>query len=91
MHFNIPIEEVMKWPMGKVLEYLYFLKDWFITKYGDPEEFEDSFDVNLPNMGSIGSPRKLKSLSRSSIGSRSISSRPGRGASGHKYQFKKLD
>lgn len=83
MEFNIPLEEVLSWPLTRTLEYSIFLKKWYKKKYGDPEDMEDmkmpgslsGINSRMPSMGRKISKRKLGKSAR-------------RGASGHKYQFK---
>lgn len=92
--FNIPLDEVLRWPLSKTLEYVYFLKTWYKIRFGDPEEMEDlgidDFGDGMPKL-----PRQIKkNLPR---GAKNIgnlrkfsgkSSRSLHGAGSHVYKFK---
>jgi len=95
--FNLPIEEVMNWPLSRTLEYVQFLKIWYKIQYGSMEDMEDMEDIDLsdiesqlPNISSkfkSNMPNSIKGISK--IG-RYGKKRPSslHGASGHTLKFK---
>lgn len=96
--FGLPIEEVMEWPVSKTMEHFYFLKEWYKMRYGDPEDMDDNIggQTSTPNVPKM--PSKARKHMPSDQKARMDSMRkqgtqlkPGRGASGHEYKFKKTD
>lgn len=81
MEFNIPLEEVLSWPLKKTLEYSIFLKKWYKKKYGDPEDMDD-FDFTS------GMDKSIPKVSKRRLKSKFMGKSSRRGAKGHKYKFK---
>lgn len=90
--FNIPLEEVMSWPLSRTFEYFQFVKLWYEIQYGDPEDMDfdiDDYSSQIPNIPKSG--RSVKSMLRGSkirqgYKGKTISSN--RGAGSHTYKFK---
>lgn len=78
MNFGVPIEEVLSWPIKKILEHMYFMKQWYTMKYGSMEDVDLGDNIpKLPHGGIPKVPKSPRAMKRAS-----------RGASGHLYGFK---
>lgn len=97
--FDLPIEEVMEWPITKTMEHFYFLKEWYKIRYGDSEDVDmpsGSPSKSIPSTPKIPSKVKKHMPSKAktqmdAMQKQGKSLRSGHGASGHKYKFKKID